>query len=207
MMSLFCERFGPYPFAAGYTVVVTDDPLEIPLEAQGLSVFGANHMDGRHSYDRLIAHELAHQWFGNSVTVRAWQHIWLNEGFACYAEWLWSEHSDGQSARRLADKYWNRLADLPQDLLLSDPGPESMFDDRVYKRGALTLHALRESVGDTQFFALLRTWTDTKRHGLATTDDFLALVRQACGATVVDVVKPWLFELALPQLPGRDPRR
>ena len=91
MMALFEEQFGPYPFAAGYTVVVTDDDLEIPLEAQGLSVFGANHMDGRRGSERLVAHELAHQWFGNSLTVGRWRDIWLHEGFACYAEWLWSE--------------------------------------------------------------------------------------------------------------------
>ena len=102
--------------ASGVPVVVTDDELEIPLEAQGISVFGANHMDGRRGYERLVAHELAHQWFGNSVTVRSWQHIWLNEGFACYAEWLWSEDSGGPSADRLARRRWQRLAGLPQDL-------------------------------------------------------------------------------------------
>ena len=90
MMKLFVKLFGPYPLSTGYTVVVTDDDLEIPLEAQGLSIFGANHCDGTRSSERLIAHELAHQWFGNSVTVRRWRDIWLHEGFACYAEWLWS---------------------------------------------------------------------------------------------------------------------
>ena len=102
MMALFEELFGPYPFAAEYTVVVTDDDLEIPLEAQGLSVFGANHMDGRRGSERLVAHELAHQWFGNSLTVGRWRDIWLHEGFACYAEWLWSERSGGWTADRLA---------------------------------------------------------------------------------------------------------
>ena len=68
MMKLFVELFGPYPLADGYTVVVTDDALDIPLEAQGISIFGANHCDGTRASERLIAHELAHQWFGNSVT-------------------------------------------------------------------------------------------------------------------------------------------
>ena len=101
MMKLFIKLFGPYPLAAGYTVVVTDDDLEIPLEAQGVSIFGANHCDGSRGSERLIAHELAHQWFGNSVTARRWRDIWLHEGFACYAEWLWSEHSGGRTADRI----------------------------------------------------------------------------------------------------------
>ena len=101
MMKLFVKLFGPYPLSTGYTVVVTDDDLEIPLEAQGISIFGANHCDGTRSSERLIAHELAHQWFGNSVTVRRWRDIWLHEGFACYAEWLWSEESGGRSADEL----------------------------------------------------------------------------------------------------------
>ena len=143
MMKLFVKLFGPYPLSTGYTVVVTDDDLEIPLEAQGISIFGANHCDGSRGSERLIAHELAHQWFGNSVTARRWRDIWLHEGFACYAEWLWSEESGGQTADEWARHYHQRLVDSPQDLLLSDPGPRDMFDDRVYKRGALTLHALR----------------------------------------------------------------
>ena len=142
MIALFEELFGPYPFAS-YTVVVTDDDLEIPLEAQGLSVFGANHMDGRRGSERLVAHELAHQWFGNSLTVGLWRDIWLHEGFACYAEWLWSEASGGRTADEQARAAHARLAGLPQDLVIGDPGPDAMFDDRLYKRGALTLHALR----------------------------------------------------------------
>ncbi|WP_431279943.1 M1 family metallopeptidase [Leifsonia poae] len=97
MLEFFSSVFGPYPFPE-YRVIVTDDELEIPLEAQGAAIFGENHVDGEGGSERLIAHELAHQWFGNSVGLAAWQHIWLNEGFACYAEWLWSERA-GESRR------------------------------------------------------------------------------------------------------------
>lgn len=200
MMKLFIKLFGPYPLAAGYTVVVTDDDLEIPLEAQGVSIFGANHCDGTRDHERLIAHELAHQWFGNSVTARRWRDIWLHEGFACYAEWLWSEHSGGQSAEKWARHYHHKLAAAPQDLLLADPGPADMFDDRVYKRGALTLHALRGVIGDDRFFALLRDWTTRHRHGTVVTDDFTGLAANYAEVPLRPLWDAWLHSTALPKL-------
>jgi aminopeptidase N len=157
MMSAFIGWFGPYPFD-GYTAVVTADDLEIPLESQTLSTFGRNFCREDWHAVRLVAHEMAHQWFGNALTLRRWQDIWLHEGFACYAEWLWSEASGAETADHWARHHHERLADLDQDLVLGDPGPELMFDDRVYKRGALTLHALRLTVGDEAFFALLKDW-------------------------------------------------
>ncbi|TWD81578.1 aminopeptidase [Kribbella amoyensis] len=208
MLKLFSRLFGPYPFGA-YTVVVTDDPLEIPLESQGISVFGSNHVDGRRGSERLVAHELAHQWFGNSLTVSSWQDIWLNEGFACYAEWLWSEHSGGLSAAQQVTKAHSRLAGLPQDLVISDPGPELMFDDRLYKRGAITLHQLRTVLGDDPFFELLRTWTRRHRHGLVTSAEFLDLACEfaADADAIRELFAAWLDQAALPSLPRATRRR
>ena len=207
MMKLFVKLFGPYPLSTGYTVVVTDDDLEIPLEAQGISIFGANHCDGQRSAERLIAHELAHQWFGNSVTARRWRHIWLHEGFACYAEWLWSEHSGGPSADDWARHYYQRLADSPQNLLLADPGPRDMFDDRVYKRGALTLHVLRRRIGDESFFALLRDWTTRYRHSTAVTDDFTGLAANYAQESLRPLWDAWLYSTNVPPLDARRDRR
>jgi aminopeptidase N len=200
MMKLFVKLFGPYPLSSGYTVVVTDDDLEIPLEAQGISIFGANHCDGRRGSERLIAHELAHQWFGNSVTVRRWRDIWLHEGFACYAEWLWSEHCGERSAEELARHYYDRLSEEKQDLLLADPGPQDMFDDRVYKRGALTLHVLRRRIGDENFFALLRDWTARHWHSTAVTDDFTGLAANYADASLRQMWNAWLYSTDLPPL-------
>jgi aminopeptidase N len=203
MMAVFEKLFGPFPYSE-YVVVITDDDLEIPLEAQGMSIFGANFLeDGE---QRLIAHELAHQWFGNSLTVQSWQHIWLNEGFACYAEWLWSEQSGGPSADRLAARHRDRLAGLPQNLVIADPGPRLMFDDRLYKRGALTLHALRRTIGDRAFFELLRRWTTEYRYGTVTTEQFVAHSEQYA-ASLRPLFTAWLYEPALPKLPAGRPRR
>jgi aminopeptidase len=201
MLEVFQRLFGPYPFA-GYTAVVTDDDLEIPLEAQGLSIFGANHVDGQSGSERLVAHELAHQWFGNSLTVDRWQDIWLHEGFACYAEWLWAERADGRPADAAAREAWERLAALPQDLVLGDPGPELMFDDRLYKRGALLLHALRVTIGDDCFFDVLRGWTAAHRHGSVSTEMFMAHVAERAGSPAAEALAAWLDQPALPALPS-----
>jgi aminopeptidase N len=201
MMETFASCFGPYPFPA-YTVVVPDDELEIPLEAQSLSIIGPNHLDQRWESQRLIAHELAHQWFGNSVTAASWSDIWLHEGFACYAEWLWSEASGQGTASSRARAARQGLAASPQDLPVGDPGPELMFDDRVYKRGALALHSLRTAMGDQPFFGLLRAWTDRHRYGSVTTGDLIELADElrpgVPGFDAQAVLRPWLYDSALP---------
>ncbi|GAA3104480.1 M1 family metallopeptidase [Streptosporangium carneum] len=200
MLTVFGERFGAYPFGS-YTAVVVDDELEIPIEAQGMSIFGANHVDGRRGEERLVAHELAHQWFGNSLTVADWRDIWLHEGFACYAEWIWSEASGDESADHHAVRWHRRLSALPQDFVLADPGARRLFDDRVYKRGALALHAFRRILGDLAFFALLREWTTTNRHGNVTTDMFLDLALQYTTHSFDGVFTAWLYGSRLPPLP------
>ena len=205
MLALFATRFGPYPMGR-YDVVVTPDALEIPLESQGMAVFGANHLDGTGGSERLVAHELAHQWFGNSVGVGRWADIWLNEGFCCYAEWLWSEESGGPSAHQQARHHHAVLAALPQDLVVSDPGPDNLFDDRVYKRGALTLHALRRLVGDTTFFEILRTWCEQHRHDTGSTALFVALAEAVSGMALAQLFNEWLDQPRLPRIPPQTRR-
>ncbi|GAA4015758.1 M1 family metallopeptidase [Allokutzneria multivorans] len=198
MLKEFSRLFGPYPFTE-YGVVVVDEELDVPVEAQAMSIFGSNHVDGRRGSERLVAHELAHQWFGNSVTASDWRHIWLHEGFATYAEWLWAE-ADGRSCHALALRSHAKLAQLPQDLTLSAPGVRRIFDDRVYERGALTLHALRTAMGDAAFFRLLREWTTAHRHSTATTPDFISLAEAHSAVDVRPLLGAWLDEAPLPPL-------
>jgi len=203
MIEVFENFYGPYPFEE-YTAVVADDELEIPIEAQGMSIFGVNHLAAAWENERLIAHELAHQWFGNSLTLLTWRDIWLHEGFAAYSEWLWSEASGQRSADEHARRWHARLAKRPQNLVLSDPGAADLFDDRVYKRGALTLHALRLTIGDVAFLRILRQWTAAHRHGGVRTADFVQLVK-GNETPVMDrpesFFERWLDSSRLPPLP------
>jgi aminopeptidase N len=200
MIAFFAERFGPYPFASfGGTVV--DGPFPAALETQTMAIYGRSALS-----EPTVAHELAHQWFGNNVALARWQDIWLNEGFATYAEYLWLEHDEGRAAldaemRRLHANM-NRLAGTPGwDFRISDPGPNRLFASPVYQRGALTLHALRLGIGDDAFFDLLRAWTDRYGGASATTDDFIALAETIAGRDLTAFFDGWLFETDVPALP------
>ena len=194
MLDYFETVFGHYPFE-DYQVVVHEDELEIPLEAQGLSIFGVNHLQGN---ERLIAHELAHQWFGNSLGIAQWEDIWLNEGFACYAEWLWADFTGRMPIDVSVRTHYAKIT--PMQFTLADPGPRDMFDDRVYKRGAIALHALRRAFGDAVFFNAVRDYVATNAHGIVETFDLVnAFKRQ--GVDISPILNAWIQHPELPECP------
>jgi aminopeptidase N len=197
-MDFFSGTFGPYPFAA-CGVVVHNISLQFSLENQTLVNMGYNF-----SNETVTVHELAHQWFGDSVSVAVWKDIWLNEGFASYAEGLWWEHTKGESGlvQDLTRRY-QYIANLPlsQVNLLGDPGPDHLFDVEVYFRGALTLHALRSKVGDPAFFRILQTYFAQFKDKNATTEEFIDLAEEISNQPLDDFFQAWLFEKELPDMP------
>ncbi|ROR55771.1 peptidase M1-like protein [Luteococcus japonicus] len=208
MVRHFVDLFGPYPFRQ-YRAVVANDVLEIPLEAQGLSSFGRNFARPTWENERLVAHELSHQWFGNSVTASQLADIWLHEGFACYSEWLWADHRAATDPRVLdvqaqAERHHRDLAQEKQGLVLTEPGMPNMFDDWVYKRGALTLHAVRACLGDDAFFRMLQSWTATHAGGIVTTKMFVDHCIEFAsddGFELAATLDAWLNQPRLPGLP------
>ena len=155
------------------------------------------------SAEDVVVHELAHQWYGDSLTVAQWQHIWLNEGFATYAEWLWSEEMRGIPAQETFDFYYSVI---PEDdpfwqVVIGDPGPDLLFDIAVYYRGAMTLQQLRVAVGDDDFFKILKRWAQKREGDNVTTDEFIALAEKISGEELDELFETWLFTPGKPELP------
>jgi hypothetical protein len=196
--------FGRYPFSAAGGVVDDLDQLGFALETQTRPIYAKVFFYDPVSGDSVVVHELAHQWVGDYLALEEWQHIWLNEGFATYAEWLWSEHEGLGTTQEIFDAL---AADHPADdpfwqLMIGDPGPEDLFDTAVYDRGAMALHALRLEVGDRDFFRILRRWVATQAGGHVTTDEFIRLAERISGEQLDALFKDWLFTEERP--PGLD---
>lgn len=188
MIAYFNELFGRYPFTSFGAIVDDDEDAGYALETQTRPIYSGPPSEG------TVAHELAHQWFGNSVSPERWQEIWLNEGFATYAEWLWTEHTGGTTAAARFDTYYARpdtsgIWNPPP----GDPGADNLFAGSVYTKGAMTLQALREKIGDRAFFTLLRTWYAANRDGTVGTADFVRLAERVSGQRLNAFFQTWIY--------------
>jgi Peptidase family M1 domain/Immune inhibitor A peptidase M6/Peptidase M1 N-terminal domain len=194
--------FGAYPFRAGGGIADDTDRFGFALETQTRPVYSRLFFDHPLTPpDTTVVHELAHQWAGDSVTIARWGDIWLNEGFATYCEWLWSEHVGRETAQELYESVVGTPADDPfWNVVIGDPGTEAMFDRPIYARGAATLHALRLRIGDADFFELLRRWVRLHAHGNAATAQFTALAERVSGRELDRFFGDWLFSGTKPAI-------
>lgn len=193
--------FGPYPFEAQGGVVTNVFDLGFAMEDRTRPVYdGLFFTRGSNTY--LIAHENAHQWLANLVAVRDWKDVWLHEGFANYTEWLWSEHIDeGTTAEIGQFTYDSFPANHPiWQVTVGDPGIANQFNVAVYRRGAMTLQALRTAVGDDAFFQILRTWVDTHQYANVTTAEFIDVAEQVSGQQLDDLFNTWLYTKGKPSV-------
>jgi aminopeptidase N len=174
IVDFFSGDFGTYPFSTTGGIVDKAPRIGYALETQTRPIYNSP------PSGQLVAHELAHQWFGNNITLNDWSQIWLNEGFAQWSQWLWAESEGGQTLTQRVDElcgipasnksFWNPP---PANV----PGPEVMFDGTIYDRGAMTVERLRELIGDTDFGATLDDWLAQDREGAYDTDDLIAIVK------------------------------
>jgi aminopeptidase N len=186
---------GPYPFASTGGLA-TSLPVSFALENQTRPTYP--HLAVQPG---LLAHELAHQWFGDSVSVANWRDIWVNEGFAQYLQTYYlTEVEKGRSMQAWLTETYNQLA-ADQEfwrLPIGDPGPERLFDGAVYVRGAMAVQALRHRLGDQAFWALLRTWVGQRRYGNGSVADFEALAASVSGQDLTAFFDTWLHVKAAP---------
>ena len=192
MIAFLEELIAPYPFER-YGVVLLGRPTNWALESQSVATYGSN---GPNRNETII-HDLAHQWFGNSVSIATWQDVWLNEGFATYIQYLWDDHT----GRATIEASMQDLYNIVSANHMPSPIPKSadqLFSPAVYWRGAYTLHALRETVGDDAFIEILHTYYSRYKDGNASTADFIAVAEEIGGQTAVETLNAWLYSDTVP---------
>ncbi|MFE9735939.1 M1 family metallopeptidase [Streptomyces sp. NPDC005863] len=193
-------NFGPYPFSSTGAIVDRAGHVGYALETQTRPTFPGDFNTG------LLVHELAHQWFGDSVTPKSWRDMWLNEGFATYAEWLYEEDNDGDSAQETFDALYDGEYfedDEDNEALWEFPPAKptdaaSISDSPVYERGGMVIHKIRQAVGDDTFYDIVQGWAKTYRHKNADTRDFTEYVEEHAGgdearAKVRRIWGDWLY--------------
>jgi len=206
MMEFIVGLCGPYPFAdEKYAQVEVE--WGGGMENQTATAVGAFALTGEGQWESLVVHEIAHSWFGNSLTPALWRDIWLNEGFARYCEALWVEHTRGDEdylafMQSIGVERWPDL--FVGEELLGDPAPPVLAANKrlVYDKGAWVVHMLRGYLGDATFFAFLRAYADHPdlRYGNTTTADLIAIASEVAGEDLEPFFAPWLETDAVPVL-------
>jgi aminopeptidase N len=195
VIDFLSDFFGPYPFEAAGGIVDDFEELQFALETQTRPIYSREFFTDPVSGDLVVVHELAHQWTGDLLRLDLWQHIWLNEGFASYAEWLWLEREGLATPQEIFDDVAANAPPEFWETTIGDPGADvgALFDIAVYYRGAMTLQALRQTVGDDVFFGILEEWVASQAGDTVTTDEFIRLAEKMSGMQLDELFQTWLF--------------
>jgi len=207
LLRFMTSRVGPYPFGE-YGVLAAPIEVGFALETQTLSLFPDFVFNvpepGPANLDPIQMHELAHQWFGNSVAPEKWSDLWLNEG---HATWYEGTYADSKGYASFTDRM--RAAYALGDQYRHDFGPvaaptsaDTLFSSQVYEGGALTLYALRQRIGTAAFARLERAWVRKYAGSTAGTPEFIALASKVSGHDQTAFLTAWLFGTTTPPMPG-----
>ncbi len=195
IIDYYSSVYGRYPFGQAGAIVDNARFVGYALETATRPVFD------RAPDILTLAHELAHQWYGDTVTLHHWRDIWLNEGFAEFSSWLWDEHTGGKTTAQHLD---DLLASSDSGWYLPPPGnpgaSDEIFAGSVYDRGAATLAALRIKLGDHTFFQIMRGWLRAHRFGTATVAEFTAYAQHVSPVPLAHFFRTWLYAKAKPSL-------
>ncbi|MFJ8715951.1 M1 family metallopeptidase [Streptomyces violaceus] len=206
------RKLGRYPFET-YGMLVADASTGFELETQTLSLF-ERELFTQSAYpewyvESIMVHELAHQWFGDSVSPRAWSDLWLNEGYATWYEALYAEVRGGKPMRdRMKAAYgssdgWRAVGGPPAAPKAPEPGRKTgIFRHNVYEGATLVLYALREEIGRPAFERLQRAWVGRYQDGTASTADYVRLASEISGRDLSGFFKDWLYGEKTPPMPG-----
>jgi aminopeptidase N len=206
MLEVLSSRFGvPYPYPRYAQVFVADFIFGGMENTSATTLTDTVLLDERaaidHDVDALVAHELAHQWFGDLVTCRDWGEGWLNEGFATYSEYVWREHHEGRDAADLeldewAEAYFGEDAGRYRRSIATKyyEEPIDIFDHHLYEKGGRVLHMLRQVVGDAAFWATLTHYLTKHRHGVVESRDLARAVEEATGKNLDWFFSQWVID-------------
>lgn len=197
MMASHVSRFGEYPFLREKYGIAEFATFSF-REHQTLPSYAEKLITGDHANDDILAHELAHQWFGNSLTVRDWRHIWLNESFSTYAALLWRERRAGAGAYRDA---LGKLddGDLEGPVFIADAADtRKLFGTATFQKGPWVLHMLRHVMGDAKFFAALRDYVSAYSYRTVKTEDFRSVCERRYGRSLKWFFDQWVYGVSRP---------
>jgi aminopeptidase N len=193
MIEFFANTFGEYPFINEKYGMAQFGWTQGAMEHQTITSYGYLLITGDNRYEQVVIHELAHQWFGDAVTLKDWKNIWLNEGFATYSEALWEEYKGGKSAyfqqmKQTDFGYFSGTVYAPEGYIFSPTVYAT-----VYQKGGWILHMLRGVIGDELFFRLLREYYSKFEFKNAETKDFQKLAEEISGQSLDWFFDQWVY--------------